>query len=130
MLKPAFGTLAFAALFAGAAVGQTSTAPAAPDPTAPAAATGKVVEGVTVTGRRLPTKSCSSRDDACIAAVVAELKAHYPRELKTWCSQVQLRAAQNTMEFMEINLDRPHPNVGPYTPPPVAKTACAADKKP
>jgi len=31
--------------------------------------------------------------------------------------------------FMEINLDRPHPNVGPYMPPAVAKSACAPDKK-
>jgi len=129
MLKSAFGSLIAAALLAGAAVAQTSPAPE-PAPTPQAAAPGKVVEGVTVTGRRMPTKSCSSRDDACIASVVAELKSRYPKELKTWCSQVQQRAAQNTMEFMEINLDRPHPNVGPYLPPPVTKIACAADKTP
>jgi hypothetical protein len=111
----------------GAARAQAS--PAAPAAQAPSAKP-KELEGVTVTGRRPPTKSCSSRDDACIAAVVAELKARYPQELQKWCAHVEERAAMNTIMFMEINLDRPHPNVAPYMPPAVSKVACAREKTP
>jgi len=128
MTKALFALAVAATLAAGDARGQIAPTPEPAQKSAPAQ--GKTVEGVTVLGRRPQLKACSSRDDACIAAVVAELKAHYPKELQAWCSQVRMRAAQNTMDFMEINLDRPHPNVQPYTPPPVTKTACAAGKKP
>ena len=131
-MKSAAAVLASALLLAGPGRAQ----PAAPDPAAapavtaaPAPAPGKVVEGVTVTGRRLPPKTCSSRDDGCVATVVAELKARYPQELQKWCMHVEERAAMNSIEFMEINLDRPHPNVMPYLPPAVTKVACAPDKK-
>jgi hypothetical protein len=125
MPRPAFGLLFSAALIAGGASAQSTSAPGPA-----AAAPGKVVEGVTVTGRRLPSKGCSSRDEACIATVVAELKARYPQELRKRCDQVEERTAMNSLQFMDINLDRPHPNVGPYLPPAVTKTACAADRKP
>jgi hypothetical protein len=127
MTNLAVGLLISASLFASAAFAQGAPAPA-PAPT-PSTAPGKVVEGVTVTGRRLPGKSCSSRDQACIATVVAELKAHYPKLLQQWCDHVEERAMMNNMEFMEINLDRPHPNVQPYMPPAVTKVACAVDRK-
>ncbi len=124
MLRPAFGLLISAALIAGGASAQSTPAPGPA-----AAAPGKVVEGVTVTGRRLSPKGCSSRDDTCVATVVADLKARYPRELRKWCDHVEERAAMNSMQFIEINLDRPHPNVGPYMPPAVSRIACAPDRK-
>lgn len=138
MSKATFGILISAALFAGAAFAQ----PAAPTPSpattalaaagpATAAPSGKAkqVEGVTVIGKRPELKSCPARDDNCVAMVVAELKQRYPKELQKWCEHVEERAAMNTIMFMEIDPDRPHPNVGPYMPPAVTKSACAPDKK-
>ena len=138
MSKTTFGILISATLFAGAAFAQpaaptpspATTAAAAPEPvTAASSGKAKQVEGVTVMGKRPELKSCSSRDDDCVAMVVAQLKQRYPKELQKWCEHVEERAAMNTIMFMEINLDRPHPNVGPYMPPAVAKSACAPDKK-
>jgi hypothetical protein len=125
MLKPVSGLLIATSLVVSAAHVQSATDPGS----AATAVPGRVVEGVTVTGRRLPAKSCSSRDDACIATVAAELKAKYPKQLQQWCDHVEERAMMNNMEFMEINLDRPHPNVQPYMPPAVTKVACAPDRK-
>jgi hypothetical protein len=139
MSKATFGILISAALFAGAAFAQsaapTPSAPATPASAAAVPATaapaGKArqVEGVTVMGKRPELKACSSRDDKCVAMVVAELKQRYPKELQKWCEHVEERAAMNTIMFMEIDPDRPHPNVGPYMPPAVTKSACAPDKK-
>lgn len=137
MSKATFGLLISTTLIAGAAFAQ-SVAPTPGVPTPPAAAeratgatAGKArqVEGVTVLGKRAEPKACSSRDDNCIAMVVAELKQRYPKELQKWCEHVKERAAMNSIMFMEIDLDRPHPNVGPYMPPAVTKSACAPDKQ-
>ena len=127
MPKFALAILLAASLAASGAFAQSV---ANPTPATPALAQGKALEGITVTGRRAPAKSCSSRDDACIATVVAELRARYPQELQKWCAHVEERAAMNSLMFMEINLDRPHPNVAPYLPPAVAKVACAREKAP
>jgi hypothetical protein len=135
MTRPALALLISASLLATAAFAQPApdAAPAAAQLPPPADAQppqphGKVVDSVTVTGRPGPTKECSPRDKACVAMVVAELKALYPKELQKWCDHVEERAMMNTMMFMEIDPDRPHPNVGPYMPPAVTKTACARDK--
>jgi hypothetical protein len=137
-MKPILGLAAAGLLLASAAYGQSTPAPApgtttaAPgNPSAASPTTGKVVEGVTVVGKRLPTRSCGSRDKDCIDTVVAELKARYPHELKMWCAQVKERAAMNTLMFMEVDMDRPlTANTSTYEPPPVTKIACAPDKKP
>ena len=114
------------ALLAGAAQAQTKSATV---PTKPA---GDTVSGVVVEGRKTPSKACSAKDDACVLAVVAELKAHYPEQLQRWCDHVQERAAMNDLMFdrgPDASTDgHPHPNVVPYLPPPVDKVACVSDK--
>lgn len=133
MLKAAFGILISATLLAGSAFAQsaapTQNAPTTPAAAEPAGGKARQVEGVTVMGKRPELKACSPRDDNCVAMVVAELKQRYPKELQKWCEHVEERAAMNTIMFMEIDPDRPHPNVGPYMPPAVTKSACAPDKK-
>jgi hypothetical protein len=121
------------ALLAGAAAAQTP-APA-PAPTAPAAKpSGATVSGVTVEGRKAPTRSCSSRDNDCIATIVAELKAQYPKELQHWCDLVQYQAANTNMTMDQVNgigtsFSPGQTSVyGRFAPPAVAKIACASDK--
>jgi hypothetical protein len=86
------GILIFAALFSGVVLAQ-------PAPATSSTADTKTVEGLTVMGNRLPTEECSSRDKACINAVVAELKRLYPEQLKRFCFQREMRAMRNTSEF-------------------------------
>ncbi|MBS0361147.1 MAG: hypothetical protein JSR98_07190 [Proteobacteria bacterium] len=100
-------------------------------PHVPAGASG-TVSGVTVEGRKTPAKACGARDSTCIAAVVAELKARYPKQLQQWCDHVQERAAMTDLMF-DRSADgspdgHPHENPVPYLPPPVTKVACVADK--
>jgi hypothetical protein len=138
--KTALAALGSALLLAGAVRGQPAATPSAsePSPAVPAAtaeakppAGGNTVSSITVEGKaNKPMTACSPRDKDCVAAIVAELKARYPQQLQKWCNHVEERAAMNSMMFMEINLDRPHPNVAPYLPPAVTKVACATDKKP
>lgn len=121
---------ALAASLACASAAAAQTAPPAPAP--PAAKAGSTVSGVTVEGRKSPPKACSSRDKACIAAVVAELKARFPKELQKWCDTVEYRAAVTNMNIDEINgaLNSPGTlsEAGQFAPPAVAKVACARDK--
>ena len=72
--------VALALVAASAAQAQTAAPPEAAKP-----APGSTVSGVTVEAPKLPTKECSAKDKACIALVVAELRAHYPHELQRFC---------------------------------------------
>ncbi|HEX3366524.1 hypothetical protein [Phenylobacterium sp.] len=99
MSKPTFGLLISAVLLASPTLAQptpdpapttaVATAAAAAAKPAPAAPT---VSGIVVEG--LPKKTCSSRDKECIAVVVAELKEHYPQQLKAFCAQWKMQAVR------------------------------------
>jgi hypothetical protein len=145
MMNPTFGLLISATLIASAAVAQpatprsaTETPPAAavagPDaapasPPNPSQAKGKQVEGLTVTGKRPETKTCSSRDRACIAEVVAELKQLYPEELKTFCFQRQTRAVRTAMVADQLGVGGGPPVSTSLGVNSALATACAPDKK-
>jgi hypothetical protein len=122
--------LLLSGLLAGAVVAQAdphvASAPASPQPSAP----GNTVSGVTVQAPAAPKEACSARDKDCIAAVVADLKAHYPNELQKWCDYVQQRAAQQEMTFPRYTTGgAEHPNYMPYRPPEVTRVACVGIPK-
>jgi len=104
-----------------------ATAPAAtPQGTAP-----KTVEGLTVVAP-VPNKPCSSRDQACIALVVAELKQLYPEQLKRFCFQRTMRAMRSDMLQADLlaGLGSDNPPMGTsFGVNSALKTACARDKK-
>jgi hypothetical protein len=89
------------------------------------AAKPKQLEGVTVFGSRFPVKECKPRDKACIALVVAELKQHYPEQLKRFCFQREMRAMRNATLF---GPEEQGQGGGDYRTPAVLGTACASDK--
>jgi hypothetical protein len=122
-IRNALAVAAVALSLAGAVRAEPAAPPAKP------AEPGSTVSGITVQGLPLPKKSCSSRDQACVAMVVAELKARYPKELAKWCAHVEERAAMNELMFDVEDPNHPHPRVEPFLPPPVTKIACARDKK-
>jgi hypothetical protein len=127
-----------AALWVGGADAQVDppaqAAPAATPPQ-PAKPDGHTVSGITVEGSKAPAKSCSSRDKDCVAVIVAELKARYPKELQHWCDLVEYRAANTNMTMDQLNgigtsFSPGQTSVyGRFAPPAVAKLACAPDKK-
>ena len=73
----------------------------------------------------MPTQECSPRDKPCIAIVIAELKQHYPEQLKRFCFQRDMRAMRNGALF---GADEPGQSGADYGMAPVLKTACARDK--
>jgi hypothetical protein len=113
---------------ADAAPPEVSAAPAA---SSPSGAGGKTVEGVTVVGKPLPTKECSSRDKDCILTVVAELKKLYPEQLKRFCFQRQMRAMRNNALFGDSDLagSEPPEAGSPYSTAAPLAIACKSDKK-
>ena len=118
--------MALALLTAGAAQAQTAASRPAPK-------TGdSTVSGVTVEGRKTPSKTCAARDKDCISVVVAELKARFPEQLQKWCQLVEWRAAATNMNIDDLNgsLNSPgtHSEAGNFMPPAVAKVACSTDK--
>jgi hypothetical protein len=147
MTRASLGLLIPMVLVAGAAFAQP---PAAPPPEAPLAAAApvtaetptppgkavagkpgpKVVEGLTVVGKGAQPKPCGERDKACIAMVVAELQARYPKQLKLWCHQEQDRAAWSNIEAGSIYADPFHSPIGGSAQlKPIMKTACEPAKK-
>jgi hypothetical protein len=146
MMKAGLGLLIPLVMLGGAALAQPATAPppeappaaAAPAAAAPAPATPapsgksgpKVVEGLTVMGHGPLSKACGERDKDCIAMVVAELRAKYPKELKTWCHQEEVRAAWSNLEADSLYADPYHsPIGGSVAVKPIIKTACQPPKK-
>jgi hypothetical protein len=120
--------------FAPTAAAPSDVPPAAatpPPPAAPAPAAGPTVSSLTVEGSRVPKKSCSSRDKDCIAIVVADLKAHYPEQLKTFCFQWKTQAIRSEwvndqlMESLGRNAPPPPPAFGVNS---AVSKACAPDK--
>ena len=111
-----------------------SPAPPAPLPaTAPAkpGAGAHTVEGLTVTPLS-PSKPCGSRDQQCIALVVAELKRRYPEQLKRFCFQRDMRAIRTQITNEDLLADLG--DTGPSIPTAFGvnsalKTACAPDRK-
>jgi hypothetical protein len=134
MARARFGLLVAAVLSAMPAFAQPSPAPPDVPAAAPAASPPEprapTVESLTVRGRRLPTKTCSSRDKDCIARVVAELQQQYPRELKKFCLQWQIRAVRTQWLNAQLNAglgnDEPSP-VG-FGVNSAVKQACAEPK--
>jgi hypothetical protein len=128
-MRTAVSLAVSSALFAGVAFAEPATAPAATASAAqpstaptPAKASGvgaKTVEGLTVTGSAFPKTECSSRDQACITMVVAELKRRYPERLKRFCFQRELRDMRNGTPAFGAE----HPGGASL------KIACAADRK-
>ena len=142
MTRASLGLLIPMVLLAGAAFAQPAPVPAAETPPAavspavatPAAPGGKavpkVVEGVTVVGKGAQPKPCDERDKSCIAMVVAELQARYPKQLKLWCHQEQDRAAWSNIEAASIYADPYHSPIGGSVQlKPIMKTACEPAKK-
>src|SRR3569833_2111895 len=88
--------------------------------TPPTKSEANTVTSLTVEGRKVPSRSCGARDDACVAAVVAELKARYPTQLQKWCDHVQERAAMTDLMFARAadssSDGHPHENPVPYLP--------------
>jgi hypothetical protein len=143
MMDPAFGLLISATLIASSAIAQ----PAAPAPatemapavagtdaapaslSAPSLAKVKQVEGLTVTGKRPATKTCSSRDSACIAEVTAELKQLYPEQLKKFCFQRRMRAMRTAMVADQLSFGDGPPSGAAFGVNSALATACAPDKK-
>ena len=121
------------ALPAAALAQPAADAPQTPASAGPAKAPANTISGVTVEAAK-PQKACSSRDKACVAMVVAELKARFPNELQKWCDTVKYRAAVTNMNIDDLNgaLGSPgtHSEAGQFAPPAVAKVACASDPKP
>jgi hypothetical protein len=123
-----------AALTVGIAGAQSSPADGAQAPIAEPGADGKTVSGLTVTPR--PRKTCSSRDQECVALVVAELKRLYPEQLKQFCFQEQTKAARTQLTgdqlYDALALAGQHngpPNPTAFPISAALKTACATDKK-
>jgi hypothetical protein len=139
-MSATLGLLISAALFTGGP--DPAAAPAvapsvAPPPaaTAPAATAHgiapKTVEGLTVVAP-VPNKPCSSRDQACIALVVAELKQLYPEQLKRFCFQRTMRAMRSDILQADLlaGLGSDNPPMGTsFGVNSALKTACARDKK-
>jgi hypothetical protein len=75
------------------------------------------VSGVVVEGPRLPTKECSARDQTCINLVVAELKQHYPKQLKRFCFQREWRDIANGIPLFSVD----------HAGGPALKIACSHD---
>jgi len=115
---------------AGAATTPPTPPPAAAAPAARALPP-KTVEGLTVVAP-LPNKPCSSRDQACIALVVAELKQLYPEQLKRFCFQRTMRSMRTQMlndQLLEgLSSDNPPPSTS-FGVNSALRTACAWDKK-
>jgi hypothetical protein len=88
------------------------------------------VPGVTVTGKRLVLKPCSERDKACIAAVIAELKARYPDQLASWCSTQDLVVMKKNLNPEMFTSDNLPALSGQFDAPGATKQACASDAKP
>ena len=140
MTKLVAAFLISTSLFAGAALAQgtdiptveaVGDAPTAP-PKAPAAnPPGNTVSGVTVAPPKVPPKACSSRDPACVASVVAELKARYPKELQRWCASVAWRTAATNMAIDGLSGSGPGvlSETGLFYAPQATKVTCAADSK-
>jgi hypothetical protein len=143
-LNPAFGLLISAALFASTAVAEsaaptpaTETPPAAavaepgvpPTPRSAPDAKGKQLEGLTVTGKPPPTNACSSRDQACIAMVVAELKQLYPEQLKKFCFQRKIQAMRSSALWDQLFASGDGPTPTAFGVNSALTTACAPDKK-
>jgi hypothetical protein len=144
-MNPTFGFLISATLIASAADAQPTAPTLATEPPVatavagtyqvpasladPTQAKGKQVEGLTVTGKRPDTKTCSSRDRDCIARVVAELKQRYPEELKTFCSQREIRAVRTAMVADQLGIGGGPPVSTAIGVNSALATACAPDKK-
>lgn len=125
-------SIAIALLAAPAVQAQPEAqATAAPPPLASEAKpSGNTVSGVTVAPPKAP-KACSSRDKDCIAMVVAELKARYPKELQDYCDKVDWRIAATNMNADDLFQKRfGGSNAGLFYKAPVLKIACAKDPKP
>lgn len=133
MSNATLGLLISAVLLASPALAQPGADPAPQSPTAQAdptpASKAPTVDSLIVQGAPLPKTSCSARDSACVAMVVAELKARYPKELQKWCAFVEQRAAMNELMFDVEDPNHPHPRAEPFRAPPITKIACAPDKK-
>jgi hypothetical protein len=148
MTRATLGLLIPILLLAGAAVAQppqdapavetppaAAAPPATPKPAEPADKPlagkpgPKVVEGLTVVGKGVKPGPCGERDKACIAMVVAELQARYPKQLKIWCHQEQDRAMWSNMEAEAIYGGTHAPIGGSAQLKPVMKTACETAKK-
>jgi hypothetical protein len=115
-----FLALAAVMLAAGAAGAEPAKAPASPSTQVP---------GVTVTGKRPVLKPCSPRDQACIATVIAELKAHYPDQLAVWCATqntVVMKKNLNPEMFTSDNLPALS---GQFDVPAATQQACASGAK-
>ena len=80
-------------------------------------------------GKGAQPKPCDERDKTCIAMVVAELQARYPKQLKIWCHQEQDRAMWSNMEAEAIYGSTHAPIGGSAQLKPVMKTACETPKK-
>ncbi|THD62976.1 hypothetical protein [Phenylobacterium sp.] len=141
MNKLAVALLISVSLVAGEALAQgadiptveaVGDAPAAPPKTPATKPSGNTVSGVTVAPPKAAPKACSSRDPACVASVVAELKARYPKELQRWCASVAWRTAATNMAIDGLSGSGPGvlSEAGLFYAPQVTKVACASDPKP
>jgi hypothetical protein len=120
-----------ASLFAAASAAQPPPTPAT-SAKPPAASSDPTVSGVTV--MPLPIRSCKPKDKDCIALVVAELKEHYPEQLKKFCFQTEMNVQRQDIQA-NVNgwCDDPRYSssaICNHHVPPVLKQACAADPKP
>jgi hypothetical protein len=95
---------------AGAARAQTASTP-----TAAPSRSGSTVSGVTV--RPQPYRSCGSRDQACVALVVADLKLNYPEQLKAFCFQWQTQSVRTQFVYNQLALEH---GSGAHPPLPTA----------
>ncbi|WP_372785863.1 hypothetical protein [Phenylobacterium sp.] len=114
--------LAAALAVAGSAAAQT------PSPALPPAKA-KVLEGVTVTGKRPQTKPCKPRDAGCVAMVVAELKTRYPEKLGVWCMQQTNIAMDRAVHADWYGTSGLPPSTAGTSVAKVVQQACAPDKK-
>ncbi len=129
-MKPSLVLAAIILFSAGVASAQMTPAKTEPA-VAPSAKPGTTVSGVTVMANPKP-QACASRDQQCIALVVAELKQRYPEELKRFCLQRAARAART-----QVTNDQLLEDLGGKGPPkPTAfdvnsalKTACVLQKQ-
>jgi hypothetical protein len=132
-----------ASLFAGAAFAQPAAvptaggvgdSPAAVTPALPqskAPAPGHEVSGVVVPAQPKSLSSCHERDNACITAVVAELKQRYPEQLRRWCNNQKDMANRANLQAGDVIMGTQFhgPQERNFDPPEVTKIACADDKK-
>ena len=92
---------------------------------------GHTVSGVTVEAKPLKIPKCGARDNACIAEVVAELRQRYPKELRQWCSQEEMKSTRANFMGSEFLGSADHPMIdGSFAPPAVTRIACFPPKKP